>query len=219
MGSADYRSLCEDLKKVLSTEGLEGDLIHSMSMEILRKSKELKYFDQSKLLKISDNLKKIEGQKHIFLFYQKETLPIPTFLGPEERLELKKDIFFNAETIKRAFSDSSISSHFLFVTKTPMYVIDITRQTSFETAEIQMEDYSAEIFSAFSEMAKATGGLIESSANAAFAFQKAVDASENYYLLYYSPSNYKKDGKFKEIKVKIKNKNYRITHRAGYFAN
>ncbi len=220
MGTANHRSLCKDLEKVLNTEGLEGGLKNFMSMEILRKLKELKYFNQSKLLELADKLKQIEGQKLIFLFYQRETLPIPTFLSPEERLELKKeDISFDAETIKRAFSDSSISSHFLFVTKIPMYMLDITRGISFEASEIKMEEHSAEIFSAFRELAKATGGLIESSANAAHAFQKAVDASENYYLLYYSPSSYKKDGKFKEIKVKIKNKNYRITHRAGYFAN
>ena len=219
MGSADYRSLCRDLEKILNTEGLEGELKKFMAMEILRKLKELKYFDQSKLLELSDNLKQIKGRKHIFLFYQKEIMPIPTFLEPQDRLDLQKDIFFDVETIKRAFSDPLISSHFLFVTKTPMYVLDITRGTSFETSEIQMKDYSAEIFSAFSEMAKATGGLTESSANPQFLFEKAVDASENYYILYYSPSNYKKDGKFKNIKVKAKGKNYRVTHRAGYFAN
>jgi len=218
MGSADYRSLCKDLEKILKTEGLEG-LKKFMSMEILRKMKELKYFDQSKLLKLSDNLKQIKGQKHIFLFYQKEIMPIPTFLEPQDKLDLQKDIFFDVETIKRAFSDSSISSHFLFVTKTPLYALDITRRTSYETSGIEMEDNTAEIFSAFSEMAKATGGLTESSANPQFLFEKAVDASENYYLLYYSPSNYKKDGKFKNIKVKTKGKNFRITHRAGYFAN
>jgi len=219
MGSADYRSLCRDLEKVLNTEGLEGELKKFMAMEILRKLKELKYFDQSKLLELSDNLKQIKGRKNIFLFHQKEILPIPTFLPPGDILDLQKDIFFDVETIKRAFSDPLISSHFLFVTKTPMYVLDITRGTSFETSEIQMKDYSAEIFSAFSEMAKATGGLTESSANLQFLFEKAVDASENYYILYYSPSNYKKDGKFKSIKVKVRGKNYRVTHRAGYFAN
>jgi len=219
MGSADYRSLCRDLEKVLNTEGLEGELKKFMAMEILRKLKELKYFDQSKLLELSDNLKQIKGRKNIFLFHQKEILPIPTFLLPGDILDLQKDIFFDVETIKRAFSDPLISSHFLFVTKTPMYVLDITRGTSFETSEIQMKDYSAEIFSAFSEMAKATGGLTESSANLQFLFEKAVDASENYYILYYSPSNYKKDGKFKSIKVKVRGKNFRVTHRAGYFAN
>jgi len=218
-GSADYRSLCKDLERILYTEGLEGDLKRFMSMEVLRQMKELRYFEQSKLLELSDSLKQIEGQKNIFLLYQKDIIPIPTFLEPQDRLELQKDIFFDVETIKRAFSDSSISSHFLFITKTPMYALDITRGISFEASEIQMEDNSAEIFSAFNEMAEATGGLAESSANVAFAFQKAVDASENYYLLFYSPSGYKRDGKFRKIKVITKNKSYRITHRAGYFAD
>lgn len=68
-------------------------------------------------------------------------------------------------------------------------------------------------------MAKSTGGLSDSSSNAAFVFKKAVDASESYYLLYYSPKNTKKDGKFREIKIKVKDKDYRILHRAGYFAD
>jgi hypothetical protein len=218
-GSADYRSLCKDLEKIMNTEGLDEEVRRLMSMEILRQMKELRYFEQSKLLELSDSLKQIEGQKHIFLLYQKDIMPMPTFLEPQDKLELRKDIFFDVETIKRAFSDSSISSHFLFITKTPMYSLDITRATSFEASEIQMEDNSAEIFSAFNEMAKATGGLAESSANVAFAFQKAVDASENYYLLYYSPSGYNRDGKFRSIKVKVRGKNFRITHRAGYFAD
>jgi len=86
-------------------------------------------------------------------------------------------------------------------------------------SEIVYVDKSEDIYSAFREMAKATGGRTESSANAAFAFKRAVDASESYYLLYYSPLNYKKDGKFHNIKVKVKNKSYKVTHRAGYFAN
>ena len=219
MGSADYRSLCKDLERILNTEGLDGDLKKLMCMDILRMLKELRYFDQSKLLKLSDNLKQIKGQKHVFLFYQKKIMPIPTFLEPHDKLDLQKNIFFDVETIKRAFSDSSISSHFLFLTKTPMYVLDITRRTSFENSGIQMEDHSYEIFSAFSEMARATGGLIESSANPGFLFKRAAEASENYYLLFYAPLNYQRDGKFKNIKVIVKGKRYKVTHRAGYFAN
>jgi hypothetical protein len=48
---------------------------------------------------------------------------------------------------------------------------------------------------------------------------KAVQDSENYYLLYYSPKNYTADGKFKKITVKVKGQNYRITHRSGYIAD
>lgn len=47
----------------------------------------------------------------------------------------------------------------------------------------------------------------------------AALASENYYLLYYTPMNYKSDGKFKKIKVRIKGKKYKVTHRAGYIAD
>jgi len=53
----------------------------------------------------------------------------------------------------------------------------------------------------------------------ASSFQRAAISSESYYLLYYAPKNYKADGKFKRIKVKVRGKNFRITHRAGYFAN
>jgi hypothetical protein len=68
-------------------------------------------------------------------------------------------------------------------------------------------------------VARATGGLIESSANAEFSMKKAVKASENYYLLYYRPSEYKRDGKFKNIRVKVKTGSFRVTFRSGYIAN
>jgi len=64
-----------------------------------------------------------------------------------------------------------------------------------------------------------TGGLKDTSANAAASFKRAVDFSESYYLLYYTPKDYKADGEFKKIKVKVKGQNYRITHRAGYIAD
>ncbi|MCK4557546.1 MAG: hypothetical protein KAU47_08505, partial [Candidatus Aminicenantes bacterium] len=126
----------------------------------------------------------------------------------------RRDIAFDVDRIKQVFSDSSISIHFLYITKIPAMSLD-GRPTSAITWREQSED----IFSAFSEMAEATGGMSDSSSNAADLFQKAVEASENYYMIYYSPKNYKRDGSFRNIKIKVKNKNYRITHRAGYFAN
>jgi hypothetical protein len=43
------------------------------------------------------------------------------------------------------------------------------------------------------ELASATGGLTESSSNAEKAFQKAVKASQIYYLVYYKPKQYAAD--------------------------
>ncbi|MFO7980257.1 MAG: hypothetical protein R6V00_05420 [Candidatus Aminicenantes bacterium] len=58
-----------------------------------------------------------------------------------------------------------------------------------------------------------------SSANAFHSFQKAVEASENFYLIYYTPKNYKADNKFHKIEVRIRGGGFRITHRAGYVAD
>ena len=80
-------------------------------------------------------------------------------------------------------------------------------------------DQSAQIFNAFRDIAVATGGIVDSSANALSSFQKAVTASENYYLLYYSPKEYTADEKFKRIEVKVKGKNYKVFHREGYIAD
>jgi len=82
-----------------------------------------------------------------------------------------------------------------------------------------LSDQSENVFSTFREMSQATGGFSGSSFYPTETFRKALDASENYYLVYYSPLNYTQDGEFKNVKIRVKGKNYKITHRAGYFAD
>ena len=115
---------------------------------------------------------------------------------------------FDVDEVKMAYSDSSTSIHFLLLTERPVV-----------EQGVRMVEHSEDIFSAFREMTMATGGLVVSSSNSAYAFQQALDASENYYLLYYRPKDYVVDGKFKEIKISVKGKKYRVIHRAGYFSN
>lgn len=81
-----------------------------------------------------------------------------------------------------------------------------------------MREQSEDVFSTFKQVTEATGGLVDSSQNPAAGFRNAVAASEDCYILYYSPKDYKKDGKFKNIEVRVKNKDYKITYRTGYFA-
>lgn len=193
---------------------------------LLSKLENLRHVDQKKLLDFAEILKGKEGQKNIFMFYQREYIPQVESRILNQYMSMYQDrpdiqqtfsglfefhrryIPFNVDKIKKAYADSSISIHFLYITTPPQRSFGLT-----------MQEQSEDIFSAFREMAHATGGFVDTSANPDFLFQKAVEASENYYLLYYSPLNYKKDGKFKEIKVKVKDKNYRVFNRAGYFAN
>lgn len=193
---------------------------------LLAKLENLRRVDQKKLMDFANSLKDKEGQKYVFMFYQKEFIPQidPKILNQalsmfQERPDIvqnlteisglfRREISFDVDDVKQAYADSSISIHFLFITKPPT-----------NTYGVHFEEHSEDIFSAFNEMANATGGFTESSFNPDFLMRKAVDASENYYLLYYSPKEYKGDGKFREIKVRVKKGGHRVSHRAGYFAN
>lgn len=186
----------------------------------------LRYIDQPKLLDFARTLKDKEGQKYVFLFYQREYIPMlePSLLMKIDSLfqssthitqniaslfqMYTREITFDVDWVNQAYADSSASIHFMFFTKPAQHV-----------PGLRFEEHSEDIYSAFRQMATATGGITESSSNPFTLFRTAVESSENYYLLYYTPLNYKKDGQFKNIKIKVRDADYKVIHRAGYFAN
>jgi len=195
-------------------------------LNTLERIEKLRQLNQQRLLDFAKVLKKNDGQKFVFLIYQREFIPQidPSVLdkyiaqyedephilyGLYDLFETtRRDISFDVNLVKQTYADSSISIHFLFLTP-PIKPI----------RGVYFQERSEDIYGAFKEMADATGGFIDSSSNAVASFKKAVHASENYYLLYYSPQKYEKDGKFREIVVRIKEKDYKVVHRQGYFAN
>lgn len=203
---------------------LEKQLVKYMNT--LGRIEKFRQVDQQRLLKFAEILKSNDGQKYIFLIYQREYLPQiePSVLNKyiaqyEDEPHIlhglyglfettRRDLSFDVDLVKQTYADSSISIHFLFLTPPIKHA-----------QGVYFQERSAGIFSAFKEMAKATGGFIDSSANTVASLKRAIHASENYYLLYYSPQRYKKDGKFREINVRIKEKDYKVIHRQGYFAN
>ncbi len=224
--SADYRALLRELENLRIDEGMDPQLKRMMYSDLLTRIRNLRYVGEKRLLDFADFLKKMEGQKHVFLFHQKLLVPL---LGGASLEDYEAFIYFDAEKVNQAFSDSSISTHFIFITKTSGLGFVSTDRISVTSRGLNnsgqrisgpvLQDISGSLFSAFKDIAQATGGTVDSSANAASSFKKAVNASENYYLIYYNPKSYKADGKFKKITVKVKGKRYRITHRAGYLAD
>jgi VWFA-related protein len=247
VGNSEYRNAIHELEKmgqiiagkvgdplakdfnVTSEFPKEGPTLEEMLsyyLVLLEKLESMREISQKNLLDFAGILKGTEGQKNVFLFYQREFVPrveqriidqaasmcqdIPEIYYKLEDAfnNSPRDLYIDVDRIKQAYADSSIAVHFLFFSK-----------PAENLPYIQMVERSEDIFSAFSDMAKATGGLTTSSSNPEFLFQKAVDASENYYLIYYTPKNYRPDGKFRNIKVIVKGKSYRITHRTGYIAN
>ncbi len=209
-GNAYYKSLIRELFSPLTST-------RELRMMLLRQLRDNKQFDEKGLLQAAEYLKGLAGQKHVFLFYQKEGIPISRGMPSSDRFELMKSVDFDENMIKEAFSDSSISVHFLYITKENSSAYNLSDPRSMRGMEIL--DQSAPIFGAFKKMAQVTGGIAESSQNISWSFNQAVKASENYYLLYYKPQNYMVDGKFKKIEVIVKGQNYRVIHRSGYIAD
>jgi len=199
----------------------------NMYSTILGNLDHLRIMDQVKLLDFSKALKNEEGQKYVYLFYQREFLPKiePRILFAymerfQDRPDIsqsiqgifeyyRRDVLINVDLVKQAYADSSIAIHFLFITAPPPK----------QVPGVEYHEQSEDIFSTFREMARATGGFSGVSRNPAYLMKSAVEASENYYLLYYTPRPYTKDGKFHEIVVRVKEKDCRVSHRLGYYAN
>ncbi|MFO7979373.1 MAG: hypothetical protein R6V00_00895 [Candidatus Aminicenantes bacterium] len=217
LGNSEYRNVLKQIEDVFAIE-LPFDLKQSMYLEAARRLKSMKNFNEQNLKAFSDFLKDKEGQKHVFIFYQKEIIPILEGVDDFSLAELRKDVTFDTEKVRRIFSDSSISINFLFVTNKPSVIgdLDIGRM---KPLRVRFLDQSYSVFSAFREVSATTGGIADSSANVFASFQKAATAAENYYLIYYSPKDYIPNGKYRKIEVKVKNKKYRVSHRSGYFAD
>lgn len=207
-------------------EGLSLDEQLTRYGDLIEKLQTLRRLDQGKFLEFARALKDRNGQKYVFLLYEREYIPKidPKILYQyidlyQDRPDIhqtvsglfelyKRETTLNTEEIKLAYADASTSIHFLFIT-----------QPREDIPGVRMEEHSEDIFGPFREMARATGGIALSGASPAGLMKEAVQASQNYYLLYYSPAAYAGDGRFKSIRVRVRSGNFRVAHRAGYIAD
>jgi hypothetical protein len=201
------------------------DQLLSTYVATLARIDSIRSVDQAKMIAFAEALKAETSQKYVYLFYEREFVPKiePKFLMAymemyQDRPDInqtisgifdfyRRDIPFNVDLVKKVYADASTAIHFLMITTPPK-----------RTSGIVYAEQSEDVFAAFSEMARATGGFADSSANPAALMRDAVEASETYYLLYYSPKPFARDGLFRELTVKVKNRNVRVVHRAGYLA-
>jgi len=248
MGSQEYRSMIRELtglaaslsasleqrESIFTREG-SSTLQHQdwtpdekimRYQYILGRLEEMRFVSQEKMIDFAKLLGDEQGQKNVFLFYQNEYIPqvdhkiLTQYLSlyqdrpnMEQTLSgimdfYRRDITFDVEKVKKVYADLSISIHFLFISQS----FDVVPGVIFQ-------EKSEDIFSAFKQMADATGGYIESSNRPDWLMKKAVESFKQYYLIYYSPKNYVRDNQFKNIEVRIPGENYRVTYRQGYIAD
>lgn len=244
IGASDYRSLLRDLKRMVKAiEGgnaafdseLDTDATMSTSLGLevlleryrdsLKKMEEIRLIDERKLLSFAQALKGQTGQKNLFLLYQREFRPelnpailntmMSMYQDQHEVLAMLMELFqfyrrelsYNQTRISRAFADASLMFNFIFMNRESQYLFGAS-----------MKEQSEDVFSVFSQVAQATGGLCETAANPAASFKKAAAASEDYYLLYYTPLNAAKDKTYRDVRVAVKRPGVTVSHRLGYYA-
>ncbi len=218
IGAMEYRSLLQDIKDLDANQDMGGEVKGQLIMNDIRQLRDRITVNDEGIRQLAQALKTQEGRKIVFLFYEKEDIVIPAskYESSAYDWEAQRPIDYNVKDIEKLFADASLTVNFIFLTNSTTSTFDITDQRRSE--ERSLTDLSGSIYGASREMSQASGGTTESSTNALAAFKKTVTASENYYLLYYVPSEYKADGKFKEIKVTVKGKHYHVFNRSGYIA-
>ncbi len=240
LGSSNYRNLIKELKSIVralsgsnTMSGMEMNTeSDSFGVEFLlqrykhtlQKLEELRLVDQETFLRFAANVKGRRGRKRVIYFYQREYKPeIPTQVlnhmvsNYQDKPNVLGDIqelfnFYNrghkfdVDMLKKAFADSSIQFNFIFMNN-PLE----------NTSGINMKEQSEDYFSDMKQLAHSTSGFMNSSQNPVFGFKQIIEESEVYYLLYYTPLEYIKDGSFRNIDIKVDDKDLNLRHRIGYF--
>jgi len=240
-GGMAYNSALRDLKRSVRQIGrvgrtglsdTEGEVDDGTSLEQqlmqygehLQQMESLRMVDENKLVSFAEGMKSLSGQKLVFFIYQREFRPEispqtqdilvlnnqdrPDILAAVETLfsSYRRPINLNRAPIIKAFADSGMHFNFLFMNRQPERI-----------SGISMREQSEDVYKVLSDAAEATGGVTDTSQNAAVSLASALMATESSYILYYTTSTAAPPGTFINLKVSVKGKDYRVVHRAGYF--
>ncbi|MCG2815044.1 MAG: hypothetical protein L6425_03785 [Candidatus Aminicenantes bacterium] len=189
----------------------------------------MRVFSQKSLIQFAESIKKQNDTSTVFFFYEREIKPdlnlrilnriLSLYQDDPKIMSDVNDIFMAYNQIKpidekmleKVYADSNVLFNFIYIG---------VHSTDIGTSRVRGKEHSEDIFSAFSTIAEATGGVTTTAQTPSAGFKEVLDGTETYYLLYYSPSNKNSKGNndFRKIEVEIKDQKFTVKHRAGYFA-
>ncbi len=128
-------------------------------------------------LGLAQALKNLKGKNYLYILYQKELRPIPRNSLISDLKEIKeirfdvmslfetgidKDIM-DVENVSQAMKDGSVTVNFIYIN------LDIGKGMSTE-----LKEFSSDIYGAFSKLARATGGVVETTSKPVKVLKEAV---------------------------------------------
>jgi hypothetical protein len=240
-GGMAYNTMLRDLKRLTrlisgvsgtSLDDTSGDVGNSMPLELqlqdykngLARMETLRQADEAKLIQFAKSVKEADGLKYVIYIYQREFRPEISSqtlnsltMSNSDRFDIQGDlqdlfayynrpIILNLQKLNEAFADADVNFNLLYILKQPERILGIT-----------MREQSEDVFKALSQVSAATGGLVTTTENPDSALKEMFGAADRSYMLYFTPSAESKAAGFKKLEVRVKDKNYRIVTRAGYY--
>jgi len=203
--------------------GMSWDAVITRYSSLLAAVEKLRKIDERHLLDYVEMLRYQEGQKLAFFFYQREPLPRIATRLLEDYFRLNqgrrdvirtltymqdfhnRDFLVDEERLARAFASASILLHFVVFDMPEMDgLIDIEARN--------LTDF----YGRLEAISSLSGASFRRDLTAHELLKEALGRLDQYYLVYYTPSYYAGDGKFKSIEMRVKDRQYRLVHRAGY---
>lgn len=242
-GNFVYKSLLRDLRRfvqgiqgsnpVTGGDDAEGGMVSAFGLEqtlvqyrdSLAKLEAQQGLDPAKIVGFAQALKNQAGRKFVILFYQQEYRPQlntqtlhalidnnqdnqNVLSGLQDLFQVyHRDISIDVDRIVQAYCDSGADINFLFLKRTPD-----------KLGGVEMREQSEDVFTLFSRIAEATGGVAATAQNPLAELKNAVGTMESYYLLTYAPAPAVGDGAFRKISVTVKGKPYKVSFGQGYFS-
>jgi len=203
--------------------GMSWDAVITRYSSLLSAVEKLRKIDERRLLDAIEMLRYQEGQKFAFFFYQREPLPRIASVLLDDYIRLNqgrrdviqtltymqdfhnRDFHLDGEHLARAFASASILLHF--------GVFDMPEADGLPDIEARnLKDF----YGRLEAICSISGASFRRDLTAHELLQESVGRLDQYYLVYYAPSYYAGDGKFKSIEVRVKDRQYQMVHRQGY---
>jgi len=190
IGNADYNRMLENMAQLIvelndpSGTALTGITIKNILVnyrQLLDNIRSLRKLDEPFFLGLAQTLKNLQGKNYLYILYQKELRPIPRNSLLSDLKEIS-DIKFDAislfetgidkdlmdvEKVSQAMKAGSVTVNFIYIN------METGRGMSTE-----LKEFSTDVYSAFSKLAGATGGIVETTAKPVLALEKAVKESQ-----------------------------------------
>lgn len=190
IGNADYNRMLENMAQLIvdlndpSGTAFTGITIKNLLVnyrQLLDNIRSLRKLDEPFFLGLAQTFKNLKGKNYLYILYQKELRPIPrnSMISDLKEIEdIKFDVMSLFETgIDKDIMDVEKVSQAMKAGSATVNFIYINMETG-KGMSTQLKEFSTDIYSAFSKLAGATGGIVETTSKPVMALEKAIKESQ-----------------------------------------